>query len=92
MGRPRKTLEEPVQLMRLMELYERVQNGETITTLARKLEMNSLLLSNWMKEIETIDKVIKVEQAHNEEKEIWKNMYLKVAYKLEQLENQKADN
>lgn len=92
MGRPRKTVEEPVQLIRLMELYERVQNGETITTLARKLDMDSLLLNNWMKEIETIDKILKSEEVHNEEKEIWKNMYLKVAFKLEKLENGKSED
>ena len=73
-------------------MYERVQNGETITRLARKLEMNSLLLSNWIKELDTIDNVIKIKQVHNVENEIWKKMYLKVAYKLEQLENQKAES
>jgi len=87
MGRPRKTVEHPVELMKLMELYKRVQNGETIISLARKLDMDSLLLNNWMKEIETIEKILKSEEVHNEEKE---NLYLKVAFKLEQLENQKS--
>ena len=38
----------------------------------------------------SFDKILKSEEVHNEEKEIWKNMYLKAAYKLEQLENQKS--
>jgi hypothetical protein len=45
-----------------------------------------------MKEIETIDKILKSEEVHNEEKEIWKNMYLKVAFKLEKLENGKSED
>ncbi|WP_149915378.1 hypothetical protein [Sphingobacterium cavernae] len=92
MGRPRKTVEHPVEIMKLMELYKKFQDGETIISLARKLDMDSLLLNNWMKEIETIDKILKSEEVHYEEKEIWKNMYLKAAYRLEQLENQKSDS
>lgn len=91
MGRPRKTVEHPVELMKLMELYKKFQDGETIVSLACKLDMDSLLLNNWMKEIETIDKILKSEEVHNEEKEIWKNMYLKVAFKLEKLENGKFE-
>lgn len=45
MGRSRKTTESQEQLIRLMELFERVQNGESITTLALKLEMSSQLLN-----------------------------------------------
>lgn len=45
-----------------------------------------------MEEIEIIDGLIKTDQVHNKEKEIWKNMYLKAAYKLEQLENQNSEN
>jgi len=50
------------------------------------------LLNNWLKEIETIDKILKSVEVHNEEKEIWKNMYLKVAFKLEKLENGKSED
>lgn len=72
-------------------MFERVQNRESITTLARKLEISSQLLNYWIKEIKIIDGLIKTDQIHSKEKETWKNMYLKVAYKLEQLENQKSE-
>ena len=46
MGRPRKTGKDHEHVISLLELFERVQKCETITVLARKLEMNSLLLNN----------------------------------------------
>lgn len=92
MGRPRKTTVEQKQIIGIIDLYKRFMKGESSTSLAEELAMDVLILNKWLKDMKTVDNLLKTEEEHDLEVETWKNMYLKVAYRLEQLENQKSDS
>jgi len=92
MGRPRKTTVEQKRVIGIIDLYKRFMKGESSTSLAEELGVDVLILNKWLNDLKTVDNLLKTEEDHDLEVETWKNMYLKAAYKLEQLENQESNS